>query len=108
MKKMKDLVTIIIPYFKKKSFFKKTINSVFNQSYKNYEIILIYDDVNKSELKYVRYILQKIKKKKIIINKKNLGVGKTKVLKKQKVNLLHFLMQTICGIKIKLKIRLTL
>ena len=37
---MKDLITIIIPYFKKKSFFKETINSVYNQTYKNYEIIL--------------------------------------------------------------------
>tara|TARA_A100001011_G_scaffold45384_1_gene42468 strand:- start:3081 stop:3830 length:750 start_codon:yes stop_codon:yes gene_type:complete len=72
---MKDLITIIIPYFKKKSFFKETINSVYNQTYKNYEVILIYDDIDKSELEYAKYILKKIKKKKIIINKKNLGAG---------------------------------
>ena len=61
---MKDLITIIIPYFKKKSFFKETINSVYNQTYKNYEVILIYDDIDKSELEYAKYILKKIKKKK--------------------------------------------
>ena len=61
---MKDLITIIIPYFKKKSFFKETINSVYNQTYKNYEVILIYDDIEKSELEYAKYILKKIKKKK--------------------------------------------
>jgi len=72
---MKDLVSIIIPYFKKKFFFKETINSILNQSYKNYEVILIYDDIDKSEIKYVKYILKKIKRKKIIINKKNLGAG---------------------------------
>lgn len=72
---MKDLVTIIVPYFKKKFFFKETINSILNQSYKNYEIILIYDDIDRSEIKYVKYILKKIKRKKIIINKKNLGAG---------------------------------
>ena len=72
---MKDLVSIIIPYFKKKFFFKETINSILNQSYKNYEIILIYDDIDISEIEYVKYILKKIKRKKIIINKKNLGAG---------------------------------
>ena len=72
---MKDLVTIIVPYFKKKFFFKETINSILNQSYKNYEVILIYDDIDKSEIKYVKYILKKIKRKKIIINKKNVGAG---------------------------------
>jgi teichuronic acid biosynthesis glycosyltransferase TuaG len=72
---MKDLVSIIIPYFKKKFFFKETINSILNQSYKNYEVILIYDDIDKSEIKYVKYILKKIKRKKIIINKKNVGAG---------------------------------
>ena len=61
---MKNLITIIIPYFKKKSFFKETINSVYNQTYKNYEVILIYDDIDKSELEYAKYILKKIKKKK--------------------------------------------
>ncbi len=72
---MKSLISIIIPYYKKKKFFKKTINSVINQSYKNFEVILIYDDVNKLDLKFINFTLKKIKKKKIIINKKNLGAG---------------------------------
>ena len=58
---MSDLVSIIIPYYKKKKFFKKTINSVINQSYKNFEIILIYDDVNKLDLKFINFTLKKIK-----------------------------------------------
>ena len=72
---MKDLISIIIPYYKKKKFFKKTITSVINQSYKNFEVILIYDDVNKLDLKFINFSLKKIKNKKIITNKKNLGVG---------------------------------
>tara|TARA_B110001452_G_C15211247_1_gene420126 strand:- start:1014 stop:1763 length:750 start_codon:yes stop_codon:yes gene_type:complete len=72
---MQDLVSIIIPYYKKKSFFKKTIDSVKKQSYKNFEIILIYDDKNQSDLSFVKTVLKNIKNKKIIINKKNLGVG---------------------------------
>jgi len=72
---MKSLISIIIPYYKKKKFFKKTINSVINQSYKNFEVILIYDDVNKLDLKFINFTLKKIKNKKIVINKKNLGAG---------------------------------
>ena len=34
-----DLVSIIIPYYRKKSFFKDAINSVKSQTYRNLEII---------------------------------------------------------------------
>ena len=47
-----ELVSIIIPYYKKKEYILKTINSVLNQSYNNYEIIIIYDDENLSDLDY--------------------------------------------------------
>ena len=53
--------SIIIPYFKKKSFFKKTIKSILNQSYKNFEIIVIYDDEDKNELNYVKTLFKRIK-----------------------------------------------
>jgi len=72
---MSNLISIIIPYYKKKPFFIKTIKSVLNQSYKNFEVILVYDDASKFDLRFVKKILQKVKKKKIIINSKNLGVG---------------------------------
>ena len=72
---MSDLVSIIIPYYRKKPFFEKTIDSINSQTYKNFEIILIYDDNNRSDLLFVKKVLKKIKNKKIIVNKKNLGVG---------------------------------
>ena len=72
---MKDKISIIIPYFKKKEFFKRTIRSLQKQSYRNFEVILIYDDNDKSDLKFINYSMKKIKNKKIIINKKNLGAG---------------------------------
>ena len=37
-------VSVIVPYYKKKNYIKKTINSIKLQSYKNLEIIIIYDD----------------------------------------------------------------
>ena len=67
---MSDLISIIIPYYKKKFFFSKAIKSVLRQSYKNFEIILIYDDILKNELKFVNKTLKKIKKKKLLLIKK--------------------------------------
>ena len=62
MKKI-PLVSIIISFYKKKKYIKKTLNSILNQSYKNYEIIFIYDDEDKSDLIYVKSLLKKFKKK---------------------------------------------
>ena len=71
----KPLVSVILPYFKKKEFIKNTINSIIKQSYKNYELILIYDDPDKSDLNYIKKIVKNIKRKKIIINNNNIGAG---------------------------------
>ena len=68
-------VSIIIPYFKKKLFFEKTIRSIIKQNFQKFEIIVIYDDENLNELSFVEKTLKNIKLKKIIINKKNLGPG---------------------------------
>ena len=70
-----DLVSVIIPYYKKKKFIKKAINSVLEQSYKNLEIILIYDDQDLSDLNYIKYEFNLEKKIKYIVNKKTLGAG---------------------------------
>ena len=70
----KKLVSIIIPYFKKKKYFLKTISSIKSQTYKKFEIIVIYDDIDKSDLNFIRK-LSVTKKFKLIINKKNLGAG---------------------------------
>ena len=90
---MNPLISIIIPYYKKKKFFQKTIKSVLKQTYKNFEIILIYDDVDKTELPFVKFILRKVKNVKIIINKKNLGAGYSRNIgiKKSNSRLIAFL-----------------
>ena len=90
---MSSLISIIIPYYKKKKFFKNTIKSVLEQTHKNFEIILIYDDIDKTELPFVKLTLRKIKNVKIIINKKNLGAGYSRNIgiKKSKSRLIAFL-----------------
>ena len=69
------LVSVIIPYYKKKKFIHASLKSVLNQTYQNFEIIIIYDDVNKSDLKYLRNIIKKNKQIKIFTNKTNIGAG---------------------------------
>ena len=61
---MQNLISVIIPFYKKRKYFIKTINSIKNQSYKNYEVIVVYDDTDKSDLIFVTKILENLKKKK--------------------------------------------
>ena len=64
MRNKKSLISIFISYYKKKKFIKKTIRSILNQNYKNYEVIFVYDDYDIKELNYIKNILRPIKKKK--------------------------------------------
>jgi len=74
----KDKVSIILPYYKKKFFFEKSIKSALSQTYKNKEIIIIYDDRNREELKFIKKKIYKIKDVKIIVNSENFGVSKSR------------------------------
>ena len=58
-----SLVSIIIPYFKKKNYFKLTINSILKQKYQNFEILIVYDDEDKSDLGFVYNLKKKLHKK---------------------------------------------
>ena len=68
-------VSIIIPYYKKKKYFKKTITSALNQSFKDFEILIVFDEGSNKNLEFIRLISKKDKRIKLIINKKNLGAG---------------------------------
>ena len=51
---MDDLVSVIIPYYKKRNFVKETVFSVLNQSYDSLEILIIYDDTNLNDLEFLQ------------------------------------------------------
>jgi teichuronic acid biosynthesis glycosyltransferase TuaG len=74
------LISIILPYYKKKIFIEKTINSVLSQTYRNYELILVYDDNDKKDLIFIKKLINKNSKIKIIVNTENLGVAKSRNL----------------------------
>ena len=86
-------VSVIIPYFKKKTFIERTLLSVLNQTFQDFEIILIYDDEIKEDLKLIKKIAGNNPKIKIIENKKNLGAGlsRNKGIKNSSGSIIAFL-----------------
>ena len=69
------LVSIILPYYRKINYIKKTINSILNQSFKDFEIILVYDDEDLQDLYIIESDFKNHSKIKIVKNSKNLGAG---------------------------------
>ena len=47
-----DLVSVIIPFYKKKKYISETVSSVLEQTYENIEIIIVYDDLEKNDLNF--------------------------------------------------------
>ena len=73
---MTSKISVIIPCYNNFIFFEKCLRSVINQTYKNIEIIIIFDAGNKKDLRNLKSILKKKPKKiKLIINSKNIGAG---------------------------------
>ena len=68
-----DLVSVIIPYFKKKDTILSSINSVLDQTYKNFEIIIVYDDESESDWNFVKEIKNMDQRISVIQNKQKKG-----------------------------------
>ena len=78
-------LTIIIPYKSNLKYLFLALKSVLNQSYKNLKLIIIYDNVNKKDLKKINIFLKKKKYFKkfnidIIENKKILELESQEIL----------------------------
>jgi len=69
------LVSVVIPYYKKIDYIKQSISSVLNQTFKDFEIILIYDDPELYDLSIINEEYGKNSKIKIIKNSINQGAG---------------------------------
>ena len=70
-----DLVSVVIPYFKKREYIKRCIQSVLRQNYKKFEIIIVYDGEDFSDLAYIGNLAKKDKRIHLIKNYKLLGAG---------------------------------
>ena len=73
-----SLISIIMPYYKKKDYLKDSISSILNQSYQKFEIILIDDEVTEESIFFLKEISKLDKRIQILSNEKNLGVGKSR------------------------------
>jgi teichuronic acid biosynthesis glycosyltransferase TuaG len=71
-------VTIIIPYFKKKFFLVNCINSILNQSYKNFEIIIINDELTAESFELLSNVSKLDNRIKILNNESNIGAGESR------------------------------
>lgn len=87
------LVSVIIPYYKKIKFIEKCIASVLRQTYKNFEIIIIYDDTSLLDWMKISKLKKKDKRIRIFKNKVNLGAGESRnlAIKKSRGEFLAFL-----------------
>ena len=72
------LVSVIMPYYKKKDFIKESISSAINQSYQNLEIYIIFNDDDINELNFVKDLEKLDKRIKLIISKSAIGAGSSR------------------------------
>jgi teichuronic acid biosynthesis glycosyltransferase TuaG len=88
-----SLVSVIIPYFKKKEFIFDCINSILKQKYKNFEIIIVNDECSDESRLILKDIANKDSRIRVINNKKNLGPGLSRNIgiKKSKGKFLAFI-----------------
>lgn len=70
-----DLISIIVTYYNKFEFIKDTLESISSQSYKNFEVLIIYDQKNSRDYDYIRSLIQSNSRFKLLNNKNNFGVS---------------------------------
>ena len=87
------LISIIIPYYKKKKYIEQTLRSILSQKYKNFEILIVYDDIDKEDLYSIKSLKKKDNRIKLFINSKNIGAGmsRNKAIKLSKGSYIAFI-----------------
>ena len=70
-----SLISIILPYYKKSEYIKESINSILDQTYQNFEIIIIDDELSDESKKILNKIKDLDKRIRVLKNLKNMGAG---------------------------------
>lgn len=78
MKKLDPLVTVFSPNYNNAKYISETIESIINQSYSNFEYIIIDDCSTDNSWQIIQEYAKKDKRIKIYRNEKNLGIVKTR------------------------------
>lgn len=75
---MEPLVSIITPAYNVEKYIEQTINSVLNQTYKNWEMIIVEDCSKDNTFKLIQNLSKRDTRIKIYQNKRNSGVSFTR------------------------------
>lgn len=78
MKEVNDLVSIIVPVYNAERFINETIQTVLDQTYTNWELILVDDASTDNSVKLITPYLKKDKRIKLLKNKTNLHAALTR------------------------------
>lgn len=78
MKNNNQLVSIIMPVFNSEAFVAKSIDSVIEQTYQNWELIIVDDNSTDNSLKIVKEYCEKDARIKLINNKETLGAARSR------------------------------
>lgn len=73
-----NLISIIMPYYKKSEFIDASINSILKQSFQKFEVIIIDDELSKNSFDVLSNIERLDTRIKVFRNKKNLGAGQSR------------------------------
>ena len=72
------MTSIIMPYYKKSEFIFESVNSILNQSFERFEIIIIDDELSEDSFKVLTNIKKLDTRIKIFRNNQNLGAGQSR------------------------------
>ena len=67
-----------MPYYKKKKFIENSIRSILNQTYQNFQIIIVDDELSIESSEVLKRIHKLDNRIKIINNPRNLGAGESR------------------------------
>lgn len=70
-----DLISVIIPVYNAEKFLKQTINTVLQQTYKNWELILVDDKSTDNSIEIISKYIEKNKNIRLIKNESNSGAA---------------------------------
>ena len=73
-----SIVNIIMPYYKKSEFINESINSILNQTYQKFEIIIIDDELSENSSRILKNIQCLDARIKVYKNRENLGAGRSR------------------------------
>jgi len=75
---MNDKVSIVTPSYNSQRFIKDTIDSVFAQTYENWEMIIVDDNSKDNSVEYIKELIKNNSKIKLISLEKNVGAAEAR------------------------------